>query len=140
MKIFKKEMRYDERTGKPKGEVYFIDHTCCDFTGAKINPGEAPSIYIDWHCIDPCFGAGGVEYNFGKKYKLNMHDFLSQVYCFANWNVYGMFISMLAQHKNKTFDQALRSIRIKTAKGMIERGQIKPWQLGAEDMEIEEEG
>lgn len=130
MKIYNKAPIYDIRTGKLKGEEMVADHICCDFTGALVDIGDAPTIYIDYHYVDPCFGSDGAEYDFGKKYKLDMHEFLSQPYDFANWTVYEMFLSMLVQHKNdETFDIALRNMRMKTAQGMIERGQIEPWEL-----------
>jgi hypothetical protein len=133
MKIYKKEMRYDERTGKPKKEEIFADHICCDFTGAKIDPGDAPTIYIDFHNIDQCFGSGGEEYDFGKKHGIYMFDFLDRPYDFANWEVYETFMGLLLKHKNKNFDIALRDIRMKTAQGMLERGQVEPWQLDGRD-------
>ena len=133
MKIYKKEMRYDERTGKPKGEEIFLDHICCDFTGARIDPGDAPTIYIDFHHIDQCFGSDGEEYDFGKRYGIDMRQFLDQAYDFANWEVYEMFMKLLFQHKNQNFDIALRSIRMNTAKAMLEGGRVQPWQLDGDE-------
>lgn len=140
MEIYKKEQRFNSRTGKPAGTIKVCKETRCDFSGRVVDGGERkdyPAYYcklvLDYENQDPCFGASGDEFRFGKDNNLNMFDFLSQPYVIfddvaeTGETEMPAFLKSLADYES--LDHALRTMRINTAKKLLADGIIKPEDL-----------
>jgi hypothetical protein len=137
MKIYKNEQRFDSKTGKPNGFERVWWETRCDFSGRIVdasdeNPAEGdwPAYYytinIDYGDQDPCHGSGGDEYDFGRTHNVDMFQFLSEEFVvFDHWNdgsEMPAFLAALAGQES--LGQALRDMRVATARRLIQEGAI----------------
>jgi hypothetical protein len=141
MKIYQKSKRFDEKTGKPK-YIWIFKEIRCDYTGEILDGDVQYCNYVlSYEDRDSCFGADGEEFDFGERYKIDMHEFLSVEYHFfacpdeyaeawmfqeasKNWN----------KKKNEwyrcyTFDAMCRHARIRTAERLIKEKTITLDQL-----------
>jgi len=133
MKVLKRQKYFSETTGEELGYRMVSDHERCDFSGEVLG-GEGqgydsdsapfPTYALDYGDMDPCFGSGGVEYEFSQKYDVQMWEFLSDPYTVIHW--YEPELLKTATH---TFAEALREARVKTAQRLIEEGVITAEQL-----------
>lgn len=146
MIIYKEVKRFDPVTGKPVTKKVRSELRC-DFTGNILHDDDEYCRYnLDYQDQDPCFGSSGHEYQFGVKYEIDMYLFLSGTYCFASVpgssSVDGYAEAMMMRealenytnpdsdwHDCLTFDAMCRASRVRTAKQLIEEGEIKPQEL-----------
>lgn len=139
MYIYTTEPRFNPKTGKPvKGERAWKE-TRCDFSGRVVESKTRngyPAYYckfkLDYGDQDPCFGASGDEYQFGQECHLNMHRFLSGAYiifydCETGETEMPKFLKALAKHSS--LDDALRTMRIATARRLLAAGTIQAADL-----------
>jgi hypothetical protein len=138
------------KLSKCSGEVVkkFVGDRC-DYSGRLIDPAYSVP-YCSYECnygsIDPCFGSGGEEFDFCKKYGIPAYEFLSQPYKFYDDSyMSGEFgseeINMLKELSSlsigetsetenfSTLESAFRFFRIRTAKRLIEQGVIQSDEL-----------
>ena len=143
MELFKKELRFNSKTGQPLDPVKVWKETRCDFTGKivassedKYNNNYYCKFQLDYEDQDSCMGADGLEYDFGQKYGIYMFQFLSDPYViFEDWETGESYQNkfLKAATKYESLDHALRMIRIKTATKLLEKGTIKPEELSGAD-------
>jgi hypothetical protein len=134
MKIYKTEPRFNPKTGKPIKPERIWKETRCDFSGKVVESSEIQYFttyycmyYLDYNSQDACMGSGGDEYEFGQKYKVDMFIFLSEPYVIYNNTMpreseEKKFLKALSKYES--LDGALRDMRVKTAKKLIESGEI----------------
>jgi hypothetical protein len=133
VKIYEKVTKYRSDNGKPYSTWEFKEYRC-DFTGAVISEDENTDSYphykLDYAEQDPCFGSGGDEYDFGKKFKINVYEFLSGTYHFITIEQNACFDMMkhLIDYK-MDFADMCRYSRIKTACKLIGDELIESEQL-----------
>ena len=134
MNIYEKQDRFSQTTGKPVESEWVWAGYRCDITGQKLDNHTdhlGPSILLDYGSSDPCFGSSGNEYEFGQEFGINMHEFLSSAYTYycdmEGWDA----LANALDHKTPdSFPDFLRESRIKTARKLIESGEITAEQLG----------
>ena len=149
MNIYNKIHLYDKFTGKLTKEfVVKIAERRCDYSGVPIgdDPDEFPkddgvaelcNVYkLDYENTDPCFGSPNDEYDFGRKYKIVMQEFLgADSYIFSldadysPWAETSMIKEVYESNEFSGFNDLFRSARIKTAIKLIEEGKVKPENL-----------
>lgn len=128
MIIYQTVPRFNPKTGKPMKPDREWKEIRCDFSGRVVDSldGEYSNYYcsyvLDYQNKDSCMGASGEEYEFGAKHKIDMHEFLSQPYvifqdAYTGESEEHKFLKSLAKYES--LDDALRSMRIKTAKKLI---------------------
>lgn len=126
----------------------------CDYSGRLID--KYNKAYCSYRCNygsqDSCFGASGEEFKFGKKYGIDVHDFMSQDYCFYDDTTmgtgeYGNAETKMLQEITTmqirdgrmvdflTLESIFRFFRIRAATKLIEQGIIHPDDLKAESYE-----
>lgn len=139
MKIYHKTKLYNRTTGKPELFHTFKEYRC-DYSGVALEPDCSDSPYCQYLLChgdhDQCYGAGGLEFEFGEKYNIDMHAFLSQAYCFAEDTEEAMLLDILDMYNKErgladyfTIETALRTSRVLAATKLLEDGVIEPWQL-----------
>lgn len=140
MKIYQKTTKFNSNTGEPYSTWKFKELRC-DFSGNVIDIDEDgcsyPNYILQYEEEDPCFGSDGDEYDFGEKYDISMHEFLSDEYnfLFNSYNGYNACNIMIKHYINdypsRDFDFArmCRVSRIKTAIKLIEDGIVTAEQL-----------
>lgn len=145
MKIFGTAKRFNQITGEPE-EVWVFKEVRCDFTGEVLDDNEYCRYGLNYENQDPCFGAGGEEYEFGQKYGIDIWEFLDYEYAFASIGgsdepehyaeslmmneAVGNFMDERTEwYRCFTFDAMCRHSRIRTAKRLIEEKIIEPQQL-----------
>lgn len=158
MLIYKFEPRFDEKTGKKKEEITVTKELRCDFSGKICRTHEEnehvpteykpyPAYCLSYNMMDPCYGSGGPEYEFGQKYDINMHRFLSESYAFRGQGGQQELIEDIFQrnfnsfHKKRkdwftdrndqlhSFAAVFRIVRCSTAEHLINKDVVEPKQL-----------
>lgn len=83
MKIYCNVPKFNSKTGKLDGSTREWKETRCDFSGNIVESADDESLNayhcqykLDYNDNDPCMGSGGIEYEFGKKYKVDMYRLL----------------------------------------------------------------
>lgn len=151
MIIYDKVQRFDSVTGKPI-ERWVQKEVRCDYTGRVLDyndfgPESFCTYSLNYGDHDPCFGAGGEEYQLGKDFKIEVFPFMSQEYHFYNgggcsdakedyaeWQMMEEAIKNCHKEKTEwyrcyTFDSMCRTARVRTARKLIEEKVITPEQL-----------
>lgn len=138
MDIFKSIPQFNPNTGEPENPRRIKIAIRCDFSGRIVDgkgyeggyPAHGPKIILDYESSDPCFGAGGGEWEFGEKYHIDMFQFLSQPYVIfddvaeTGESEMPSFLKALSEYDDLA--HALRAMRIKTATKLVEEGLVKP--------------
>lgn len=140
MELYISEPRFNIKTGKSDVPVKIWKEKRCDFSGEVVLSKDSygyPAYYcmykLDYQDQDPCFGSDGDEFDFGEKYGIYMFDFLYEPYVILNdysgdkGSKMKAFLKEVSNYDS--LDDALRSMRIKTAKKLIEKGIISPEDL-----------
>jgi len=137
MNIYEKQDRFDSKTGEPREPEWAWSGYRCDFTGVELNDYEerlGPAVFLDYESSDPCYGSGGDEYEFGQEFGIDMHEFLSSAYIYyCDMNGRDALTEALLENNSDSFQHFLRDSRIKTARELIESGEITAEQLGCAD-------
>jgi hypothetical protein len=149
MIIYDKVQRFDSITGKPV-DKWIQKEIRCDYTGRVLDYDDfGPESYCTYNLNygdhDPCFGAGGPEYQLGQDFKIDVFPFMSQEYhfysnggdskeCHAEWQMMTEAMkhckdSKSEWHRCYTFDAICRQARVRTARKLIESKEITPEQL-----------
>lgn len=137
MYIYKRIPFFSHVDGQPIEPIISYSQTRSDLSGRVVDSVDDGETYyycsykLEYGNQDPIMGADGDEYKFGEEYKVNMFNFLSQPYVFFNDfsgdSEYPAFFKALKKHD--TLDNALRTMRINTARKLIKSGEIKPEDL-----------
>lgn len=142
MNLYRKEDRFDSKTGKKLEPKWVVCGAICDFTGIVGEYVEEIGIsyVLDYNSIDPCGGCGIGEHEFAKKWKIEIHDFLfGAPYIFKDneEDEDGRTImeQMLETAKKEGFermyfDQLFRWCRIRTADRLLTEGKYTKEELG----------
>lgn len=134
MRIYANQPRFNSRTGKPEGgERVCVEHRS-DLTGKRFvewgDPEDNQPYYstkFNYGSDDPCFGASGEEFQFGRDNDIEMHVFLSAPYTFTcNEDV---TVVQYAHARGLDFATACRELRVEAARKLIDAGRVLPCQL-----------
>jgi hypothetical protein len=142
MIIFETKPLYSQTTGKLIGNSKVGYGHRCDFCGAALwEQDYSPycRYMLDYESSDPCMGSDGDEYEFGKKYDIDMHQFLYGAYAFCaapdfecEAEFFKWYVAKMADQNLNTLEGALREVRVMTADKLLTDGTIK-----AEDLKDE---
>src|SRR5580693_5494039 len=132
MYLYKAEDRYDTKTGKKISTKYEQCGVICDFTGeyAEFFEELGPTFEIDYNSIDSNAGCGEGEFEFAKKYKVDIYVFLFDApFSFKEEEINGLTVMERILKTAKTegfdnmyFDQLFRWCRIRTADKLLTEG------------------
>lgn len=138
MDIIRYKQAYDPDTGEPTIERDGVEKRC-DWSGEPWSQGnDRPHARYDlrYGCQDPCFGAGGVEYEFGQDFCVDMHTFLGGVkpgneYAFKWSYTQEAMQSFDPDHPSDEFADYLRTCRVRAARDLLESddSDVEPYHL-----------
>jgi len=137
MHIYEKRLQYDVNTGKPGVSGWVKVGSRCDFTGILLEDSvdpeglPYPTYILDYGDNDPMFGVGDEERRFEEEFEVATHVFLLEPYEVS----YDSCLELVteAAKKKVDFSSVLRDSRIRTARKLIESGEIKPENLNGFD-------
>lgn len=143
MILYKEVDRFDQKTGKKKKSVLEPAGMICDLTGKEVEySADLGALYtIDYNGIDPMVCSYLGEFEFKKKYKTEIYEFMMNPYVFDDVNneVLEEIIKIVKAAKKKgeevpdmQFDQLIRWCRIRTADRLLTEKKYTPEQLGLE--------
>lgn len=149
MILYKRQDIFDRVNGTAVGYVYA--GVICDFTGDvyKYQDELGTGYSLEYGNIDPNCGDGVGEYEFAKKYKADVHGFLTNSSYVFNERYSGVPVMEQILQVAKAegfdrmyFDQLFRWCRIRTADKLLSSGKYTLEDLGIElsdDFDDEEE-
>lgn len=148
MNIYELEKRFDPKTGKEISPDWDLKEQRCDYCGdpiVHIEDRPYPLYHLDYDGLDGMFGAGGIEYQFGQDFMIEMHMFLSCHYkeggayaicltCAQREDDVPTFYEEFAEMVTKrgprySFAEFLRESRVKAARSLLEAKEMEPYQL-----------
>lgn len=144
--------KFDSDTGEPVGVQIDEKVHRCDWTGVILdNLSGGDTVYaryqIEYGMQDPCFGAGGEEYDLSREYDLRMHILLSPFgggeYLFRWPYEENSVVPAFKNSDFRSFDTFFRHVRVRTVRELIEKGMVEPYQIpghrvNPEELPIEE--